>query len=109
MPGVRIVTGTYAGVSREPVPDQESHLYLTMTVSGTSLVRRRDREVVLSDGDAVLMSARDAPFTLTSRDRTVEQKTRLRFSSSSNHWRTKNEEVSICRRHDHSYCDACVG
>src|SRR6476661_2039938 len=45
MPALRIVTGTYAGVSREPTPDKESHLYFTLTLGGTSLVRRRDREV----------------------------------------------------------------
>jgi AraC-like DNA-binding protein len=66
MPSLRIVTGTYAGVTRAPMPDRESHFYLTMNLSGTSLVRRRDREVVMRGG-AVLMSARDAPFTLTSR------------------------------------------
>ena len=43
MPGLRIVMGAYAGVTREPMPDKESHLYLTLTLSGTSLVRRRDR------------------------------------------------------------------
>jgi AraC-like DNA-binding protein len=67
MPGLRIVTGAYTGVTREPTRETEDHLYLTLTLSGKSLVRRRDRELVLSNGDAVLMSAQDAPFTQTSR------------------------------------------
>jgi AraC-like DNA-binding protein len=67
MPGLRIVVGAYAGVHREPMPDKESNFFLCLTLSGTSLVRRRDREIVLTGGDAVLMSTRDAPFTITSR------------------------------------------
>ncbi len=67
MPGLRVVVGSYAGVTRQPMPNKESHLYLTLALRGTSLVRRRDREVVLSGGDAVLMSARDAPVTQASR------------------------------------------
>jgi AraC-like DNA-binding protein len=67
MPGLRIVMGAYAGVSRAPIPDKEDPLYLCLVLSGTSLFHRRDRQVVLSGGDAVLMSARDAPFTVTSR------------------------------------------
>src|SRR5437773_2409409 len=56
MPGLRIVMGAYAGVSRAPLPDKEDPFYLCLVLSGNSLFHRRDREVVLSGGDAVLMS-----------------------------------------------------
>jgi AraC-like DNA-binding protein len=71
MPGLRILTATYAGVRREGVPDKTgqqggNHLYLCMTLSGTSLASRRAREMVLSDGDAVLMTSEETGWTLTS-------------------------------------------
>jgi AraC-like DNA-binding protein len=71
MPGLRILTATYAGVRREAVPDKtgqqgSGHLYLCMTLAGTSVVSRRAREMVLSDGDAVLMTSEEAAWTLAS-------------------------------------------
>ena len=69
MPGLRILTASYAGVRREGVPQDRQRwhlLYLCMTLTGTSLASRRAREMVLSDGDAVLMTSEEAPWTLTS-------------------------------------------
>jgi AraC-like DNA-binding protein len=71
MPGLRILTATYAGVRREAVPDKtgqqgSGHLYLCMTLAGTSVVSWRAREMVLSDGDAVLMTSEEAAWTLAS-------------------------------------------
>ncbi len=71
MPGLRILTATYAGVRREAVPDKtgrqgSGHLYLCITLAGTSVVSRRAREMVLSDGDAVLMTSEEAAWTLAS-------------------------------------------
>jgi AraC-like DNA-binding protein len=66
MPGLRILTGTYAGVRREGVPLGGDHFYFCMTLAGTSLASRRAREMVLSNGDAVLMTGEDAPWSLTS-------------------------------------------
>jgi AraC-like DNA-binding protein len=67
MPGLRILTATYAGVRREAVPDKPGdHLYLCMTLKGTSRATRRAQEMVLSDGDAILMTSEEAGWTLTS-------------------------------------------
>jgi AraC-like DNA-binding protein len=66
MPGLRILTGTYAGVRREGVPLGGDHLYFCMTLAGTSLASRRAREMVLSNGDAVLMTSEETPWSLTS-------------------------------------------
>ena len=70
-PRLRILTGTYAGVRREAVsskPGQQGgdHLYLCLTLAGTSLLSRRAREIILSGGDAVLMTAEEPPWTLSS-------------------------------------------
>ena len=70
-PRLRILTGTYAGVRREAVsskPGQQGgdHLYLCLTLAGTSLLSRRAREIILSGGDAVLMAAEEPPWTLSS-------------------------------------------
>jgi AraC-like DNA-binding protein len=71
MPGLRILTATYAGVRREAVPNKTGQqgsdlLYLCLTLAGTSVVSRRAREMVLSDGDAVLMTSEEAGWTLAS-------------------------------------------
>jgi AraC-like DNA-binding protein len=71
MSGLRILTATYAGVRREALPGKlgqqgGDHLYLCLTLAGTSLVSRREREIVLSDGDAVLMTGDEPPWTLAS-------------------------------------------
>src|SRR6266700_6363585 len=71
MPGLRILTATYANVRREAVPNKSGqqggdHLYFCMTLAGTSVVSRRAREMVLSDGDAVLMTSEEAGWTLAS-------------------------------------------
>jgi AraC-like DNA-binding protein len=52
------------------VPDKPGdHLYLCMTLKGTSRASRRAREMVLSDGDAILMTSEEAGWTLTSPSR----------------------------------------
>jgi AraC-like DNA-binding protein len=53
------------------VPDKtgqqgSGHLYLCVTLAGTSVVSRRAREMVLSDGDAVLMTSEEVAWTLAS-------------------------------------------
>ena len=71
MPGLRILTATYAGVRHESVPASAGQrggddLSLCMILNGASLARRGAREVVLSDGDAVLMTGEDAVWSFTS-------------------------------------------
>jgi hypothetical protein len=71
MPGLRILTAVYAGVRREALPSMAAHhggdhLYLCLTLAGTSLVTRRAQEITLSNGDAVLMTSGEPPWTLTS-------------------------------------------
>jgi len=62
MPGLRILTASYAGVRHESVPAKIGQqggddLYLCIILTGTSLASRLAREVVLGDGDAVLMTS----------------------------------------------------
>jgi AraC-like DNA-binding protein len=66
MPGLRILTASYASVRRERVRQEGDLLYLCMTLSGTTLASRGAREMVLSDGEAVLMTNEEADWTLTS-------------------------------------------
>ena len=66
MPGLRILTASYASVRREGVRQEGDLLYLCMTLSGTTLGSQRGREMVLSDGDAVLMTNEQAAWTMTS-------------------------------------------
>jgi AraC-like DNA-binding protein len=63
MPGLRILTANYAGVRHENLPDRSQggdDLCLCMILAGKSLASQRGREMVLADGDAVLMTAEDA-------------------------------------------------
>ena len=53
MSGLDILTGSYAFLRHEGVA-RDSDLYLWITVVGTRTARRRERELVLRDGDAVL-------------------------------------------------------
>jgi AraC-like DNA-binding protein len=71
MPGLRILTATYAGVRHEGVPAQSGQqgsddLFLCMILGGTSLASRHAREITLSDGDAVLMTGEDAAWSFAS-------------------------------------------
>jgi AraC-like DNA-binding protein len=70
MPGLRILTATYAGVRRKAVPDKTGQqgdlLFLCVTLTGTSLVSRRAQELVLSDWEAILMTSEEAGWTLAS-------------------------------------------
>ncbi|WP_375778662.1 helix-turn-helix domain-containing protein [Bradyrhizobium sp. ma5] len=66
MPGLGILTGRFAGVRRHGAPEDGDFLYLCMTLSGTSLASWRDKELVLSDGDAVLMTSEEHDWTITS-------------------------------------------
>ena len=71
MPGLRILTATYAGVRHEGLPAKtglpgSDDLFLCMILSGTSLASRRARDVTLSDGDAVLMTSEDAAWSFAS-------------------------------------------
>jgi AraC-like DNA-binding protein len=71
MPGLRVLTATYAGIRHESVPAKAGQqgaddLSLCMILTGTSLASRRGREVVLSDGDAVLMTSEEVAWTFTS-------------------------------------------
>ena len=73
MPGLRILTASYTSVRREGVRHEGDLLYLCMTLSGTTLGSRGGREMVLSDGDAVLMTQRggrlDHDLALIGQDR----------------------------------------
>src|SRR5690348_137049 len=60
MPGLALLTGSYAGVRRQGAQEAGDYLYLCVTLSGTSLASWRAREMVLSDGDAVLMTSGEA-------------------------------------------------
>jgi len=66
MPGLRILTASYTSVLREGVRQEGDLLYLCMTLSGTTVGSRRGHEMVLSDGDAVLMSNEEATWTMSS-------------------------------------------
>lgn len=66
MPGLRILTASYASVRRECVRQEGDLLYLCMTLSGMTLGSQRGREMVLGDGDAVLMTNEQAAWTMTS-------------------------------------------
>ena len=66
MPGLRILTAGYTSIRREGVQQDGDHLYLCMTLRGTTVGSRRGREMTLSDGDAVLMTNEEAIWTMTS-------------------------------------------
>jgi len=66
MPGLRILTASYTSVLREGVRQEGDLLYLCMTLSGTTVGSRRGHEMVLSDGDAVLMTNEEATWTMSS-------------------------------------------
>jgi AraC-like DNA-binding protein len=66
MSGLRILTASYTSVLREGVRQEGDLLYLCMTLSGTTLGSRRGNEMVLSDGDAVLMTNEEAAWTMIS-------------------------------------------
>lgn len=66
MPGLRILTASYASIRREGVRQEGDLLYLCMTLSGTTLGSQRGREMVLGNGDAVLMTNEQAAWTMTS-------------------------------------------
>ncbi len=66
MAGLRILTASYTGVRREGVRQGGDFLYLCMTLNGTTVGSRRGREMILSDGDAVLMTNEEATWTMTS-------------------------------------------
>ena len=66
MPGLRILTAGFTSVRREGVRQEGDLLYLCMTLTGTTVGSRRGREMVLSDGDAVLMTNEEATWTMTS-------------------------------------------
>ncbi len=66
MPGLRILTASYTSVLREGVRQEGDLLYLCMTLSGTTVGSRRGHEMVLSDGDAVLMTSEEATWTMSS-------------------------------------------
>jgi AraC-like DNA-binding protein len=61
LPGLRILGASYSGVRHEGAPTRSrasdgEDLALCMILSGTSLATRTSREVLLRNGDAVLMS-----------------------------------------------------
>jgi AraC-like DNA-binding protein len=66
LPGLRILTASYASVRREGVRQEGDLLYLCMTLTGMTVGSRAGREMILSDGDAVLMTNDEATWTMTS-------------------------------------------
>jgi AraC-like DNA-binding protein len=66
MPGLAILTGSFTSVHRQGAQEAGDYLYLCMTLSGTSLASWRAREMVLGDGDAVLMTSGEVAWALSS-------------------------------------------
>jgi AraC-like DNA-binding protein len=66
MPGLRILTASYTSIRREGVRQEGDLLYLCMTLAGTTVGSRGGREMMLSDGDAVLMTNEEATWAMTS-------------------------------------------
>jgi AraC-like DNA-binding protein len=66
MPGLRILTASCTSIRREGVRQEGDLLYLCMTLTGTTVGSRSGREMVLSDGDAVLMTNEEARWMMTS-------------------------------------------
>lgn len=66
MPGLRILTASYTSIRREGVRQEGDLLYLCMTLTGTTVGSRGGREMILSDGDAVLMTNEEATWAMTS-------------------------------------------
>jgi AraC-like DNA-binding protein len=66
MPGLRILTASYTSIRREGVRQEGDLLYLCMTLTGTTVGSRGGREMILSDGDAVLMTNEEAAWAMTS-------------------------------------------
>jgi AraC-like DNA-binding protein len=66
MPGLRILTASFTSVRRESVRQEGDLLYLCMTLTGTTVGSQGGREIILSDGDAVLMSNEEANWTMSS-------------------------------------------
>jgi AraC-like DNA-binding protein len=66
MPGLRILTASYTSIRREGVRQEGDLLYLCMTLTGTTVGSRGGREMMLSDGDAVLMTNEEATWAMTS-------------------------------------------
>jgi AraC-like DNA-binding protein len=66
MPGLRILTASYTSIRREGVRQEGDLLYLCMTLTGTTVGSRGGREMMLSDGDAVLMTNEEAAWAMTS-------------------------------------------
>jgi AraC-like DNA-binding protein len=70
-PELRILSASLCGVRHGAGPESRSEggeLLFATTVSGTSVVRQRGREVTLADGDAVLIARNDGDFTVTHAD-----------------------------------------
>jgi AraC-like DNA-binding protein len=66
MPGLRILTASFTSVRRESVRQEGDLLYLCMTLTGTTVGSQGGREMILSDGDAVLMTNEEADWTMSS-------------------------------------------
>jgi AraC-like DNA-binding protein len=66
MPGLRILTASCTSIRREGVRQEGDLLYFCMNLTGTTVGSRSGREMVLSDGDAVLMTNEEATWTMTS-------------------------------------------
>jgi AraC-like DNA-binding protein len=66
MPGLRILTASCTSIRREGVRQEGDLLYLCMTLTGTTVGSRGGSEMILSDGDAVLMTNEEATWTMTS-------------------------------------------
>jgi AraC-like DNA-binding protein len=66
MPDLRILTASFTSVRRESVRQEGDLLYLCMTLTGTTVGSQGGREMILSDGDAVLMTNEEANWTMSS-------------------------------------------
>jgi len=66
MPGLRILTASYTSIRREGVRQEGDLLYLCITLTGTTVGSRGGHEMILSGGDAVLMTNEEATWAMTS-------------------------------------------
>jgi AraC-like DNA-binding protein len=64
MPGVDILSGALSGLRQFGTQHGGDFVFLALNVEGESFARHRDRELTLSNGDAVLFSGADGGCTI---------------------------------------------
>jgi AraC-like DNA-binding protein len=69
-PELRILSGAFSGVRHGAAPEdharaEDDELLLASALSGTSILRQKGREIVLTDGEAVILRRGDGRFAVT--------------------------------------------